>query len=620
VGRKKSGMSPIAARVAPDHNPQPGMKRRAHNSLGIAIGLTALLLAFAECDAIAGFAIAPSDSLQATPAIASDGAGGAFVLWSDYRYVSNYDPPVDAQHIAGAGGIGLGWPTGGLQLPWRSSEAGQMAIPDGAGGVFTATGGWDWYGALLINHLGADGQSVPPWPADGAKIWITSGPEPNGARSPGADATEGAGPGDIMPSIALADSGGLLVSWTHVGKASQSVHVMKLTSAGTFAPGWSLSVLLRGGFENQWISCICGDGSGGALVAWYDEPGTIIADHVMADGTIDSRWPIGGLVVSDPTHTSEAPGLVADGHGGCFVAWQQGDATGAEHPALQHLLANGSLAPGWGPYGRSLAVLPSEAGAFRIYNSVSFAYSSVIADGAGGAIVAWSAIENGIGRAYVQRVLGGGALSPAWPVTGYVVAPDVSDQRMPCIAADGSGGAFVAWQEGPGNSTYNTIIVQHVGGSGSVAPGWPRVGATQAAGPGTRCHPVAVSDGAGGAVVAWEENAGGRANIFAGRAAPGMTDVPRAGPTPAFSLAGFRPNPSLATSLRVAFELASSETAMLDLMDVAGRLIVTKEVGSLGPGAHMVMLEAPRSSPSGLYWVRLRQAGHVLTARGAVIR
>jgi hypothetical protein len=221
---------------------------------------------------------------------------------------------------------------------------------------------------------------------------------------------------------------------------------------------------------------------------------------------------------------------------------------------------------------------------------------------------------------YMQRVLADGSVAPTWPATGYAVAPDAHDQRLPCIASDGTGGAFVAWQEGPGGSVYNEILVQHVDGSGGVAQGWPQTGYVQAAGPGTRRHPVATPDGTGSAVVAWEESAGGRANIFAGRAAPATTNAPRTGPTTTFALEGLRPNPSLTTPLRVAFELATSEPATLDLMDVAGRVILTEEVGGLGAGAHMVLLDAPRSSRSGLYWLRLRQGGRVLTARGAVIR
>src|SRR5437870_4421163 len=75
-----------------------------------------------------GFAIVPSDSTQVTPAIATDGAGGAYVLWSDYRSYSDFQPPVYAQHVTDAGQVATGWPAGGMQLPWRSSEAGQIAL------------------------------------------------------------------------------------------------------------------------------------------------------------------------------------------------------------------------------------------------------------------------------------------------------------------------------------------------------------------------------------------------------------------------------------------------------------------------------------------------------------
>jgi hypothetical protein len=62
------------------------------------------------------------------------------------------------------------------------------------------------------------------------------------------------------------------------------------------------------------------------------------------------------------------------------------------------------------------------------------------------------------------------------------------------------------------------------------------------------------------------------------------------------------------------------ETATLDLIDVAGRRVLRREVGSLGPGPHSVTLEAAPPIRPGLYFLRLARGPRVLTDRVAVIR
>lgn len=571
-----------------------------------------------------GFAIAPSDSMQVVPAIAADGAGGAYVLWTDYRNYAGFQPPVDAQHVTGAGTIATGWRADGTQLPWLSSEAGQIALADGAGGVFTATGGWDWYGHVLINHIGPDGEPVTPWPANGVEIALAiAGPSVQPAFvTSGPLRVEGAGPGDIMPAVALDGGGGLLVACTHVARTSQIVHVVRLTSAGAFAPGWPWAgTVIRESYASQFFSCICSDNSGGAFVAWYDETGVIIAGHVLGDGTIDAHWPSGGLIVSDAAHSAEAPGIVSDGQSGCFVTWQQYDAAGFEHPMVQHLLENGSPALGWNQSGLLLSTSPTEPGAFRTYDGYSYGnrytYPSVVADGASGLIMAWTDLGTGAGSVHAQRVLGDGTLAPGWPAGGLAIAASSAGQGLPSLAADGTGGAFFAWQcAADGDSD---VFAQHIDSSGRIASGWPTFGYPVGTGPGVQRHPVITADGGGGAIVAWENQRGGPLNIYAGRAYAASTSVPAEMPASHLALAGFRPNPS-ASGSRIAFTLASDEPATLELVDVAGRQVSVAEIGWLGPGSHVVSLDESHALPAGLYWMRLSQSGRTLTVRGVVVR
>jgi hypothetical protein len=99
----------------------------------------------------------------------------------------------------------------------------------------------------------------------------------------------------------------------------------------------------------------------------------------------------------------------------------------------------------------------------------------------------------------------------------------------------------------------------------------------------------------------------------------GSADVP-GDAAPAFALEPVRPNPSSGRTLTVRFTLASSAPAALELLDVAGRRIAAREVGSLGAGHHTLDLdEGGRLSP-GLYLLCLRQGANTRVTRVAVVR
>ena len=86
-----------------------------------------------------------------------------------------------------------------------------------------------------------------------------------------------------------------------------------------------------------------------------------------------------------------------------------------------------------------------------------------------------------------------------------------------------------------------------------------------------------------------------------------------------FALLGGRPNPS-SGRLSASFTLPAARPAMLELMDVSGRRIVAREVGSLGAGAHTVDLTPRQALPPGMYLLRLTQGERTATARAAVLK
>jgi hypothetical protein len=94
----------------------------------------------------------------------------------------------------------------------------------------------------------------------------------------------------------------------------------------------------------------------------------------------------------------------------------------------------------------------------------------------------------------------------------------------------------------------------------------------------------------------------------------GVGEEPRRAP----AIEGVRPNPT-AGPLAVWFTLSSRMPARLDLIDLAGRRVLRREVGSLGRGRHVLSLAPSRRLESGLYFVRLAQGGFVSAERVAVI-
>lgn len=88
----------------------------------------------------------------------------------------------------------------------------------------------------------------------------------------------------------------------------------------------------------------------------------------------------------------------------------------------------------------------------------------------------------------------------------------------------------------------------------------------------------------------------------------------------AFALEGVRPNPSRGPALTVSFALPTGSAARLELLDVRGRRIVTREVGTLGAGRHLVDLAGGGKVPPGTYWVRLTQGKDHGVTRVVVLR
>jgi hypothetical protein len=110
-----------------------------------------------------------------------------------------------------------------------------------------------------------------------------------------------------------------------------------------------------------------------------------------------------------------------------------------------------------------------------------------------------------------------------------------------------------------------------------------------------------------------------RMTWVAGAAAGSTAAVEVFVPRLRFTLIGASPNPA-PRGLTVYLSLPDAASAKLELWDVAGRRVASRDVGALGPGDHVVALAARDALPPGIYLIRLTRGGSSLVTRACVIR
>ncbi len=196
------------------------------------------------------------------------------------------------------------------------------------------------------------------------------------------------------------------------------------------------------------------------------------------------------------------PLVVPDAGGGVFLAWVDARSGYNTDVRATRWRADGEPAAGWARDG-------------DLVTNITCAKYDLCAtgDGAGGCLFAWG--DNrcvGYQQVYVGRVGAAGVAAAGWAANGVPVAATTRNQLTPAISDDGSGGAYVAWQDLRG--TDADIYLQHVDGTGAVVGGWPSGGRGVAVAPGLQSAPVLTGDGSGGVFVVWQDRRAGTDDIY----------------------------------------------------------------------------------------------------------
>jgi len=382
----------------------------------------------------------------------SDGANGAIVGWEDIRNGNDIgDADIYAQRISSSGAPM--WLANGVLISdaddYQNSVLLKSDLTHGAFLVWATQAGSAslTVQSLSIQHVNSTGQIQLPQ---------------NGVEfHSGID-------GDSKDPIMVKTSDSrFLVLWRDLRNGGIGCLYMQLmdTSANVFLEPNGRSLCGGAADGNMASPRFVSDLANGALLVWEDNRSTSLFTQVYAqriDNTGTPLWTPGGVHVFVPNPGPEdqqaSPYVAPDGTGGAFVLWS-GTVSGRIYVFAQKLNASGARV--W-------------ANPIQVSNGVleDICFGAV-PDGEGGVITTWKGGAWPSFKVYGQKLDSNG--NAQWDTNGTLVCPADSNQDWSTVIADGNGGAFFAWEDKRDSVDYN-IVAQHIDRSGNLV--WPDSGLT----------------------------------------------------------------------------------------------------------------------------------------------
>jgi len=212
------------------------------------------------------------------------------------------------------------------------------------------------------------------------------------------------------------------------------------------------------------------------------------------DGSGAVRWTLNGVAIATTVNDQREVKIVADGQGGAIMCWESNAGSYSKIMA-QAIDSTGQVK--WTENGISVCSTDN-------YQS----FPTIVSDGLGGAIIAWQDNRNSSVDIYAQAIDSTGTLR--WGMTGVSICTAIHSQCCIQIISDGANGAILSWLDS--RSTGAGIYTQAVSNMGIVK--WAQDGiALSTNGYGDSL--TMTSDGAGGAIIAWNDSRNSNYDIYA---------------------------------------------------------------------------------------------------------
>jgi hypothetical protein len=434
---------------------------------------------------------------QTHPAIASDGAGGAYIVWQDIRSTYNWD--IYAQHID-ADGEALWGPSGLAICTSNFDQYSPIIEADGWGGAFIVwSGGTDIY----AQHVAADGSLS--YDANGIAIGQATRDQRN-------------------PVMTLVKPGRAIVAFEDlrsVNSASRpDISLNIITPQGAVYGAGGFEVVVGTGGQRQ--PRIISDNKGSALMAWETEYGLPVGVQAsLLDSNGSLKWNGGGAapgltMFRGLASTNDASNISLGISGQKFLlAWEVKNASSNLGQDLYANRVNKTGEKDWFSGIEVTGEWPSDQ-----------SNPTIVADDSNGFIIFFEDYAGDIPPRYLNRDIAavrfranGIDRIPAFADGfSYVVKQSRAQRYYDMVEADDR--FYFTWDDARGSTDDTAIYVQAV--DKTLNRYYPTFGTSSSWG-----KPIAVRKDAqqehatickregGGVIIAWSDNRSGDADIYA---------------------------------------------------------------------------------------------------------
>lgn len=288
-------------------------------------------------------------------------------------------------------------------------------------------------------------------------------------------------------SIVDADNGSAIIVWEDNRNGNYDIYAQKIDSSGNIL--WATNgVAVCNKTTTQKSPKIVGDNAGGAIIVWEDSLNfywDIYAQRISSSGTL--LWSSGGVSICSASNTQANPRVDEDGLGGAIFTWQDKRNNTDYDIYAQRINSSGVVQ--WATNG------------VVICNSINTQSNPRIEpDGSNGALIGWMDKRNGLdNNIYIQRINSSGVVQ--WTTNGVSVCSATNNQSALDMKYIGTSGIVLSWKDD--RASANAIYSQLVSLSG--VPQLTSNG-IQLSNSLKSLSPNVISDGNGGAIVAWQDS------------------------------------------------------------------------------------------------------------------
>ena len=433
-----------------------------------------------------GVSVCTWSGIQEDVRIVEDGEGGCIIAWRDWRNGDTGD--IYAMHILSDGTPDANWTQNGIAIVERPGpQTNHTADTDGSGGMIIGwrdgrnIGNYD----IWIQRLNSDGELL--W-GNGEGIRVC-----------------GDGADQDTPKLCPDGSGGTFISWVDERNSAvtgKDIYAQRLNEDGEIlwnADGEAVCEADREQSGNRIVNTWPGE----AVIAWQDkrtdgDTYDLYAMRISGSNHISKLWnPSTGVPIAVADNDQKEVRIDNAPEGGCYFVWEDERNGGAPYVEIWAHYFNRQGQPVWAENGIPVCTT-------REYNN-----SAVVRQTAdGGCLIIWSKDEKGAWGIYAQRFNAAGEAS--WEQNGVIVCAGIASNALDLKLTRRNEDSFIAvWLDGRDGTQIGSIpFIQYVGNNGPgpefilPANGAPCLVGTTGGG----INASVAADGADGAIVCWEDH------------------------------------------------------------------------------------------------------------------